>query len=195
MLSHLSVQDHMINDFGKFVILPFDEKRDKIVRPTPIVFVPERKKEFVLLRGNTRSSIIEEKLPREMPQQTPMFQSIPSTRAVSFLDVEKIQETEIELSLQKKQEPGILLHQEKIKEKEDQVYSKVTCEKKKYLACQKVDCKYGSKCIFAHAFGDFEPSLCKFDKKCKNGNNCTFKHSSETKKEFVFRRNIKFICF
>lgn len=209
MLAQLSVQDHMINDFGKFVMLPFLEK-PTLARPTPIISVPERKKEFVLLRGS-RASLVEEKLPRQLinpPPTEAVTVTASCQKVVSFLDVQKKQaEEEASTTLQKKkedeEEASTTLQSKKDAEEEFvpvripkekiKPTTSFPVEKKMYLACQKADCKFGAKCMFAHTFDVFEPSLCKFDKKCKNGMNCTFKHSSETKRDFVVRRNIKFI--
>ena len=69
----------------------------------------------------------------------------------------------------------------------------IAIEKKYYFACQRENCKFGMNCMFAHTFEQFNPTSCKFDKKCRNFQNCTFKHSSETKSEYIKRRGIKLI--
>ena len=48
-----------------------------------------------------------------------------------------------------------------------------------------------AKCTFAHTLEEFSPMECNFDRRCRNRETCRFKHSDETKEEFVSRLGIK----
>ena len=46
-------------------------------------------------------------------------------------------------------------------------------------------------CTFAHTIEEFSPMMCNFDRRCRNRDTCRFKHSDETKEEFIVRLGIK----
>jgi hypothetical protein len=48
-----------------------------------------------------------------------------------------------------------------------------------------------SSCNFAHSLEEYNPSICKFDNKCRYQSTCQFKHSSETPEQMVKRLNIR----
>lgn len=48
-------------------------------------------------------------------------------------------------------------------------------------------CRKGHKCIFAHTFKQLNPIICKWDKECLRKEKCYFKHSNETKVQYVLR--------
>jgi hypothetical protein len=50
------------------------------------------------------------------------------------------------------------------------------------------ECKYGTKCKFAHTFRQVNVSECKFGNKCRHGNKCSFLHEGETKKTYLIRK-------
>jgi hypothetical protein len=48
-------------------------------------------------------------------------------------------------------------------------------------------CRKGSKCIYAHTFKQLNPILCKWDSECLRKEKCYFKHSNESKAQYVIR--------
>lgn len=58
----------------------------------------------------------------------------------------------------------------------------------KYRMCQNLqNCKFGSRCSFAHSYEQLEPKQCRWDMRCSN-QACTFKHSNETNEEWYKRK-------
>lgn len=83
--------------------------------------------------------------------------------------------------------------QEVSKKREKQTNCFATVKKSHLdLPCKNVDCKFGDKCFFAHTIDDFEPTPCKYDKRCTKEDKCTFKHSFETKASYAKRRGMTF---
>lgn len=48
-------------------------------------------------------------------------------------------------------------------------------------------CRKGARCIYAHTFKQLNPILCKWDEECLRKEKCYFKHSNETKVQYVKR--------
>jgi len=48
-------------------------------------------------------------------------------------------------------------------------------------------CRKGVRCIYAHTFKQLNPILCKWDEECLRKEKCYFKHSNETKVQYVKR--------
>jgi hypothetical protein len=47
-------------------------------------------------------------------------------------------------------------------------------------------CRY-RQCNFAHHANELDPAVCKYRNRCRNRDNCTFIHPSETKEDFIDR--------
>ena len=179
---------------------PVLAKKSTLTRPIPLSsnFEP-RKREYKILKRKTPEKIvtIEEVQVVHEPMielktvvnepiielktvvKEPMIELKTVVNENSFINVEKEQfENETFTVVEKKKKQPKIVIEEKIN--------------KYYLACKNPNCKFGINCIFAHKFRDFCPTDCKFDKRCKKSA-CTFKHSNETKSEFVRRLNIAFI--
>lgn len=66
-------------------------------------------------------------------------------------------------------------------------------EEKKYITHTKFctfglnKCRKGERCIYAHTFKQLNPILCKWDGECLRKEKCYYKHSSETKVQYVKR--------
>ena len=85
------------------------------------------------------------------------------------------------------------------------IYSKSTVQTKTRM-CKSIlngmECKYGSKCSFAHTLEELTPQCCRFSERCKlvdwNGSKyvnkyektCKFIHPNETKQDYAIRNNI-----
>jgi hypothetical protein len=48
-------------------------------------------------------------------------------------------------------------------------------------------CSKGNRCIYAHTFKQLNPILCKWNEECLRKEKCYFKHSTETKVQYVKR--------
>jgi len=68
-------------------------------------------------------------------------------------------------------------------EKEKKVYSTHT----KFCAFGINKCGKGNRCIYAHTFKQLNPITCKWDDECLRNEKCYFKHSNETKVQYVKR--------
>jgi hypothetical protein len=69
------------------------------------------------------------------------------------------------------------------KETKDKVYTKYT----KFCLFGLGNCKKGMKCVYAHTFKELNPITCKWDEECLRKEKCYFKHSKETKTQYVKR--------
>lgn len=47
-------------------------------------------------------------------------------------------------------------------------------------------------CAFSHSWEDHKDRLCKFDLNCRNGNNCKFRHTNESRADFYKRTGKRF---
>lgn len=65
----------------------------------------------------------------------------------------------------------------------DKVYTKYT----KFCLFGLGKCKKGMKCVYAHTFKELNPITCKWNDECLRKEKCYFKHSNETKTEYVKR--------
>jgi len=65
----------------------------------------------------------------------------------------------------------------------DKIYTKYT----KFCLFGLGKCKKGVKCVYAHTFKELNPITCKWDKECLRDKKCYFKHSIETKTQYVKR--------
>lgn len=65
----------------------------------------------------------------------------------------------------------------------DKVYTKYT----KFCLFGLGKCKKGMRCIYAHTFKELNPITCKWNEECLRKEKCYFKHSNETKTEYVKR--------
>ena len=72
---------------------------------------------------------------------------------------------------------------EETKTKIDKVYTKYT----KFCLFGLGNCKKGFKCVYAHTFKELNPITCKWDEECLRKEKCYFKHSNETKTQYVKR--------
>lgn len=101
---------------------------------------------------------------------------------------------EVEIQIEEKVEKIVDSKVEKSKivdSKVEKIEKVVEVIKSKTRMCVSVikgiTCIYASKCTFAHTMEEWCPIMCKYDQKCRNGKQCIFKHSSETKKEYFKR--------
>ena len=70
-----------------------------------------------------------------------------------------------------------------IEEKKEKEYSSHT----KFCIYGFSKCRKGTKCIYAHTFKQLNPIICKWDMECLRKEKCYFKHTSETKVQYVKR--------
>jgi len=68
-------------------------------------------------------------------------------------------------------------------EKKEKIYSSHT----KFCIYGFSKCRKGTKCIYAHTFKQLNPITCKWDAECLRKEKCYFKHTSETKVQYVKR--------
>lgn len=73
--------------------------------------------------------------------------------------------------------------EDKEEKKEKKTYSTHT----KFCAFGFNKCSKGVKCIYAHTFKQLNPILCKWNEECLRKEKCYFKHSTETKVQYVKR--------
>lgn len=66
-------------------------------------------------------------------------------------------------------------------------------DEKKYITHTKFctfglnKCRRGERCIYAHTFKQLNPIICKWDLECLRKEKCYYKHSNETKVQYVKR--------
>lgn len=70
-----------------------------------------------------------------------------------------------------------------VEQKKEKVYSSHT----KFCIYGFSKCRKGTKCIYAHTFKQLNPIICKWDANCLRKEKCYFKHTSETKVQYVKR--------
>jgi hypothetical protein len=73
--------------------------------------------------------------------------------------------------------------EEKEEKKEKKTYSSHT----KFCSFGLNKCSKGNRCIYAHTFKQLNPILCKWNEECLRKEKCYFKHSNETKVQYVKR--------
>lgn len=76
-----------------------------------------------------------------------------------------------------------LTETDKSKEKPEKKYSSHT----KFCNFGFNKCRKGEKCVYAHTFKQLNPILCKWNEECVRKEKCYFKHSNETKVNYVKR--------
>jgi hypothetical protein len=72
---------------------------------------------------------------------------------------------------------------EEMKEEKQKIYSTHT----KFCSFGIQKCKKGTNCIFAHTFKELNPIICKWDNECLRKEKCYYKHTNETKVQYVKR--------